>query len=255
MMMRRSLLVAAVLMLVAPPVAYGHRAGGPATDGTMGTVKAYCEMKVANDRRVHDYGRSIPGFNYVGLQDGYLFDCNEDGVIDGDGHAEYAAGGAVLLAWDGDGASAGTIACWKARSDHTPRVRITVTDVARRGDVEFRVSADHSRAPVPFPDCGDNILEPCNPTPPAPSNLPPPMNGVEDALNRLVYDLFNSGELCNPNDHILIVPAAGPGSVNNSAIPVFDPGADGSYTVWLADSRPTMGHADSRATMGHIEST
>ena len=180
-------IVLCALFLTAAPFAYAH---DPA-----GTPKNYCEPQAEWD--VHDYGAPANGVLFQGYEDGNLAaDCDgatsvnpgtpcagfEDpadplsfyaGLCDSDvnlpfadpdGHAEYALGGAWLLACDwacgDDGLGGGSTACFGDVAHHAAFPSVSVQDVVLGSGVVFDVAADHvdvvaTAVGLPQDPCGD----------------------------------------------------------------------------------------------------
>lgn len=187
---------------------------------------------------------------------------------DSDGHMDWATGGATLLADTGNGITYGSLACLGEWADHVPQTEIVLIDAVAGGAVAFEVSGDwsrvaatramvedklnaatpHASAPIlpgierPSPegivdyippeptylDCGDGIVEPCDPTDPT-------------AVDQVT---------CNARDGQLICYAQPIGSASNSCTPTFGPGANGDYLVRvLYDTNPAH---PSSPVAGHI---
>ena len=221
--MNKRILLALAVVLVSPLAAL-------ADPNFYGTPDASCW----SDGRLHDY---------VGAH-GPLVET--DGCALGDSHPEWAMGGAGLLARSGDGLTSGSLACYGAPAHHPQGGVITVTDAAFPG-VVFVVSADATSPFLPpsTVDCGDGILEPCNPTPPAPSSLTWPVNILIDAVNGILYILnHGSGATCNPFDQVQVC-------VQQCAV-AFPPGADGAYVVSVVADLGAYGNLASAGTVGHI---
>lgn len=233
-------LVIVGLLLLAAPLAYAH------TNGIPGTPKDYCE-DAKGDYRTHDYGfvpatgrvhRTVKVIGVPGLGGGgtgasggpQAVGGAADGApagacptsgwngIEGDGHYEFAYGGAFLLACPyactANFISGGSYECWGTYADHTWS-RIYVQDKVLLGGVPFTVAADHGRNGEP---CGDGIVEPCT--------------GATYVG-------------CNPLDQMLTQPPAY-GMLANWADPTFRPGADGSYAVFVGSP------SEQTATVGHV---
>lgn len=153
-------------------------------------------------------------------------------VLDYDGEWDYAQGGAWLFVVTGDGAASGVAACFGA-----PSVGHHGGDVLAWDDAGFGprilLTSDHSpRGEEDLPDCGDNIVEPCDLTPPEPSDAPEPLNVVFDTYNALMYSRISpQGMFCNPLDHVVETAATLDGPTRLS--PPFGPGADGTYNVFV----------------------
>lgn len=139
------------LLLAASPFALAHREGGVA-----GTPKHYCEHP--RERSVHDYGPPSTGLGVWALRDGSVGNCDEkDLLLETDGHAEYANGGAILLNCEvlcgplipGEG----SLHCFGYRADHTHRAEVSVEDVLQKGGVTFYVAIDTDTP------CGDNSVD------------------------------------------------------------------------------------------------
>ena len=180
--MNKSFLIAIAAALMAAPLAFAH---DPA-----GTPKNYCEPQ--SEWNVHDYGAPASGVLLQGYEDGNLggdcdnsgwgvpsvslvecpnvvvgvsgvvYVCWDLGAADYDGHAEYARGGAWLLACNsgcgdyvpGDGA----LVCFGDAAHHGSFVE--VDDAALGAGAKFYVAADHNdtaaqAAGLPEDPCGD----------------------------------------------------------------------------------------------------
>lgn len=236
--MHRLTLYATTLFLLATPLSLAH---APA-----GTPKNYCEP--ISEWFIHDYGGPVSGNVVTGHRDGNTFgDCS--GVIDltpcvevgasppfttsagpcdpafgdFDGHKEFAYGGALLHAETGDGVSGGSLACHGEVAHHEVIPTVVVEDavVGHAGAIFFVVTADYSRPgfePADGPDCGDNLVEVCNPADPV--------------------DQFE--QLCNPRDQA-VVGISGVAGWGASVDVTFAPGADGTYNVFVGQGG-TVGH-------------
>ena len=178
--------------------------------------------------------------------------CHDPRPAPFDGDLEWAMGGGWLAAESGDGVTSGSIACWGIEGHHFPGSIVYVNDITGL-PVAFTVTADFTdpASPVPpdGPDCGDNVIQPCDPSPPQPADLDPPLdslNPVIDTVNGVLYELFNSpGATCTVGD------VSKPCLVR--CVLDFAPGIDGVYTVFVgptltggSDGGPTV------ATAGHI---
>jgi hypothetical protein len=238
--MHRLTLYATTLILLATPLSLAH---DPA-----GTPKNYCEPET--EWNIHDYGGPVSGNAITGSRDGNVAgDCSgatdlnlcaslgpsppftaSAGFCDGpladfDGHKDFAYGGAFLHADSGDGVSSGSVACHGAEGHHETYPTVVVEDVVLGDDslLFFVVTADYSRAgfePAEGPDCGDNLVEVCNPADPV--------------------DQFE--QLCNPRDQA-IVGLSGHDIANGTrgvSVP-FPPGVDGTYNVFVGQGG-TLGH-------------
>ena len=264
--MNKTILIALAVALVTPFAAI-------ADPDVLGVPDVTCQSPA--EWRTHDYGAPATGSLVFLPQDGNLEECGTstwfdpsgdecvtlgsgpvydalcatDRAADWDGDYDFMFGGAYLVAVSGDGVTSGGLACFDVVGHHPVQGTVTVTDLSGL-PTAFSVTADFTNpsSPVPAdgPDCGDGVVEPCDPSPPAPSTLPPPVNDVVDIVNGLLYSLFNSdGTTCVQGD----------ASQNclGSCVVGFGPGADGSYTAFVgptlsgsADGTPTV------ATGGHI---
>lgn len=151
-------------------------------------------------------------------------------VLDYDGEYDFATGGAWLFVVTGDGAVGGVRACFGAPSVGHHAGDVFVLDEQGFGP-RLLLTADYSPAgEEDVPDCGDNIVEPCEAATPEPSDAPEPLNVVVDTYMGVVYNQYSPQRLfCNERDRVLEAPAdpSGPTRV----APPFGPGADGSYNV------------------------
>ena len=151
--------------------------------------------------------------------------CQTDTPVDYDGHHEFGyIGRALLSVRSGDGVTSGSIACYDEVGHHPFAGSIYVYDIVFP-NVAFDVVADYTDPASPVPpgekDCGDGIVQPCDPTPPEPSGAKPPVNVVIDLVNALLYSLSTS--TCNPSDRSI--------SCLDHCTPSFGPGIDGAYHV------------------------
>ena len=263
--MNRTILMALAIALVAP-------LGALADQGTYGTAQTNCQTLA--EMRTHDYAAPATGNIVFNPQDGNLNSFCPNGrgstilspadepcltqipnpsllwttlcgphLVPYDGDLEWAQGGGWLIALTGDGVTNGGLACWGTEGHHPVQGSIYVYDQVFP-NVDFTVAVDWSDPGAPAPDCGDGVVRPCDPTPPEPSNAPPPLNGAIDELNRILYELFNSpGTTCTLGDYRL--------TCMNHCTPDFPPGADGAYTVFVGRGVDANG-VPIGATVGHI---
>lgn len=130
----------------------------------VGAPRTTCDSHTGD--RDHEYGPST-GFVLAAGTDGAL-DC--ENLLQGDGHFEFALGGAWLLACEascgGDGG--GSFACWGTTADHAAFPEVVVYDQVlssfeseddHAGNVAFQVSADLVNNVPPLDpnesNCGD----------------------------------------------------------------------------------------------------
>ena len=143
----RSLLLAILLtlpLLVAPFPAAGHTPEG--------TPKNYCEAPV--ELWGHDYGPPASGGDPTPPIDGAPQTCNSGPP--GDGHSEYALGGAYILVDSGDGVTRGSLACYGEEGHHPSTGPATTIDVVLGWTVPFVIAADLvNLMPSGELDCGD----------------------------------------------------------------------------------------------------
>lgn len=200
---RLSLLV----LLLALPLALAHEPAG--------TPKDYCEPAPEHD--VHDYAPT--GGALWGFTDGNVAgDCDGDGaILDADGHSEWAAGGAFLLAEDGDGREGGALACFGETAHHPAYPEVTVESVVLGAGVSFTVVADAGALPGAG-GCGDGIVEPCGPVA-AGCN---PLDAAITCVSSCVVP-FPPG--ADGSYHVLVSPEGGPGHV-------IAKGGTGSSQIW-----------------------
>lgn len=136
------------LLLLVAPLAWAHSPSG--------TPKAYCEPAV--EHVVHDYGQSN-SFGAGPRTDGAAaIPCQ--GLTLGDGHYEFASGGAHLQS---GGSAAGCLPAG-AVVDHDVHPRINVWDETLSnavGEVWFEVWADmlNNLPPSGGPNCGDGLVD------------------------------------------------------------------------------------------------
>ena len=265
--MTRTLLIALAVALVTPFAAI-------ADPDVLGVPDSTCQT--AAEMSIHDYGApgmgrlaALPvdgnlepcpsaapskgpsGVKAVGhfdcdpiaLDPATTFLCEEILAASFDGDNEYAETGAALVAESGDGVNSGGIACWGVEGHHPVGGSIYVTDLVAL-NVTFLVTADFTDPLSPVPpgevDCGDGVIQPCDPTPPQPADADPPLNIIIDIINALLYELLNAeGATCTPGDNALVC--------LNHCTPTFDPGADGAYHVLVIgtldgdnDGAPTL---------------
>ena len=120
----------------------------------VGLPKTVCESP--RDMPQHEYGPPATGLVIALGQDGAVPPCPAWDPT-WDGHLEFAAGGAWLLACDfscGAGYGDGALTCWGAWSDHAPSPTVTVDDAALLV-VGFEVWADRISLFPQVPECGD----------------------------------------------------------------------------------------------------
>ena len=169
-----------------------------------------------------------------------------------DGDFEWAMGGAWLASRSGDGVTSGSLACWGVEAHHPVEGTVTVTE-AIAPNVFFTVIADYPSPLIPShippgsggPDCGDGLLQPCDPTPPESSTLLFPADVVVDAVSMLLHGLLNEPDVtCNPWDQQI-------DCLNSCTVP-FGPGQDGGYHVLVRPSLTADAGVPSVATVGHI---
>lgn len=227
----------ALLLVLLAPVVFAH---APA-----GAPDPLCETGA-----VHDYG----GVGALYLDPSSPFagplPTTVDGALanplclGGDGHEEFAVGGATLAVASGNGVSGGSLACLGQAGHHGATVQ--ALDTQGFGP-RLYVLADHSRVPpASGPDCGDGVIESCFYPGPTSSPWPWPASVVVATVDAILYGLAGGGSAtCTPGDVDMLVPstASGPSS---GALP-FSPGADGAYHVvvaadWLAGRVPAAGH-------------
>ena len=221
---------------------------------------------------VHDYGPVVTGTAPPVARDGNLEECRvgawlepegdacmalDDGGLvhqmacasdrpaDFDGDAEYAAGGAILVADSGDGSTYGGLACLDTAGHHPQAGRVSVIDASGLV-VPFTVSADHANPTLPrVPDqidCGDGVIQPCDAEPPAGSNLPSPASTAVDAVSGILWSLTE--DVCTSGDTSVVC--------RGSCVVEFSPGANGAYVV-IIGSGGDEGPAP-LATQGHVYS-
>ena len=147
--MNKTYLLAVAAALLAAPLAFAHPydpAGHPT--GMIGLPKHWCED--ADDVKIHEYGPPALGAIILLGLDGSIPPCPY-GDTTWDGHWEWAAGGAILIA----GPEA--IACYGAYPDYTPGSEIWVYDeilTPLGSGVSFEVGVDTTPAP-----CGDGLID------------------------------------------------------------------------------------------------
>jgi len=265
--MNRSILLAVAAALVAP-LAMAHTPAQPiltCQDPALGFYHEYIppvqgNLIIGSDGNLADCGHND-------LETGTVFNpsgttCATVGALpflcesistgqnnpvgDYDGEYDFSQGGAWLFADSGDGVSAGVIACYGEPAVGHHSGNVFALDDAGFGP-RFLLTSDYSRAgEEDSPDCGDGLIEACDPTPPEPSEAPAPLNVVFDTYSETMYSIFGpSGDGCNPRDFEALV-AANPAGATNINAP-FGPGVDGSYTVFIlpdldANLFPVSGH-------------
>lgn len=173
-MMKNTYMVAVAAALMAAPLVMAHNPAG--------TPKTYCEPQ--SEWNTHEYGAPATGMLLQGYEDGNPDDCDASGTdyklvpvpgpcpegykdvgtviirepppavvyilcmkqgpLDYDGHAEYARGGAWILAESGDGlpTSGGSLNCFGDAAHHTYYGPVSVNDVALGAGATFTVAAD-----------------------------------------------------------------------------------------------------------------
>lgn len=250
--MRPAFLVWLAMALLAPS-GLAHQPPGP---------KTYCEEPV--DRLMHDYQVGQPGRAMEGsgdsrrsvspradlstLRDGgdqASGGCDGRGLPGaGDGHMEFAVGGAYLASSQGGtydagpwaGARWGAPACLHENADHDAQMPIVIVDAALGGAVGMDIAADVARESAAASEdpethertiCGDHLIEPCDPT---------DLTAMDQTT-------------CNANDRVLTVLPDALGTSWNVGTPNFFPGQNGAYIVFvLTDATlgtpggPTAGH-------------
>ena len=202
--MNKTYLIAIAAALMAAPLVMAHDPNPLATPD--GTPKLYCEDR--SEWNVHDYGAPATGVLLQGYEDGNVEDCDgitntgtpcadfEDPadplsfyaglcgfnppVADHDGHAEYAVGGAILLACQTacgvSGVGGGTDGCWGGDEAHHSLSTVTVVDATLGSGATFIVGIDRTAATIPRdphvvvagdptrllglePECGDGLID------------------------------------------------------------------------------------------------
>lgn len=155
--MRTLLLLILAVASCAPPLTYGHV--------PMGTPNSQCEGLDA--RYVHDYGAPATGNLLAQPKDGgavcgpiYLDPLGPPVFsLSGDGHREYAVGGAWILVESGTGqptpGGAGTLYCYGEAGHHAPYGPSTVTDLALGAGASYVVGADLDDTTGGLEGCGD----------------------------------------------------------------------------------------------------
>lgn len=205
----------------------------------------YIVCQSSSGDEIHHY--LPPSTGVIGNSaDGNLQDCDADPTTlnDYDGEVDHGYGAAQLFADTGDGFSSGTLVCFGAYGHHGSTIR--AEEWGATWGPELLVTSDFSRIPPSdSPDCGDGIVEPCDPTPPAPSTQPFPLNVVIDTVNGLLYTLFApGGDGCNSLDTTHRCPST---PTPPTVCSVGGAGIDGSYFVFLvpdldAARIPVWGH-------------
>ena len=154
--MNKTCLIAFAVALAVAPLAYGHSPDG--------TPKAFCEG--SGDLLLHEYGPPATGVLLAFFIDG----ANRTGTAadcglpnGGDGHAEYALGGAWILVNTGLGVpsadptvGAGALYCFGAEGHHGNFVTVNALDASPLGaGVEVTVAADTVDLTGVGEGCGD----------------------------------------------------------------------------------------------------
>ena len=215
-----------------------------ADPAVLGVPNVTCQSP--SEWATHDYGAPATGVLVFLPQDGNLEDC---GGYDGD--TEFAYGGAYLVSVSGDGSTGGGLACYGTLGHHPQGETVTVTDASGLS-VAFTVTADATDPLSPVPpgevDCGDGVVQPCDPTPPGPSTLPQPVGGAVDMVDALLYSSFNGGgTTCTVGD------VRKPCLIRCALD--FAPGADGAYVVFVGPSLTGSNGEPTGATYGHVCTT
>ena len=214
--MNRIFLTIVAASLLAVPLALAHEPAG--------TPDRFC----TGPTLTHDYGAG-PGNLIWNYQDGNLQECGYTATFDGtitdlegnevadlcdpirpicdadrtadwDHELEYANGGAVFAARD-----PASTDCWDIPAHHSEFPTVYAKDVVLGSSVEVAVTSNWAPTGLDaqFP-CGDNVVDPCDPTNPA---------EVPDVT-------------CNPRDQRV--------RGNGSGTPVpFSAGQDGAYDVFV----------------------
>lgn len=113
----------------------------------------------APNASTHDYAAPAVGLLVTNVRDGSQPAPPAPGVLcpHGDGHKEFAQGGAVLAVLSGDGVTYGSIVCYGQTAHHPAYGPVSVSDVVLGASVPFMVGADtvDLTPPTTGPDCGD----------------------------------------------------------------------------------------------------
>lgn len=152
----------AALALALTPFAWGHE--------PRGTPKPYCEKTA--DRLVHEYAPPAAGRVVALFDDGAktarkTLGCphpiwGESAVDEGDGHSEFAVGGAWLLVTSGAGqpspdptVGAGSLWCYGEEGHHANFATVTVDDALLGAGAEVTIGADGVDLTGVGEGCGD----------------------------------------------------------------------------------------------------
>ena len=154
--MNKTYLMAVAAALLAAPLAFAH---SPA-----GTPKFHCEEP--NEWLLHEYAGTSGRLAPQARHDGGTVGCSNGLLVRGDGHPEYAEGGAVLLSTSGAGVpsadpsvGAGSLYCYGEAGHHANFITVRLPRLASDPSI-FIVGTDTVDLTGTGEGCGD--FEPDN---------------------------------------------------------------------------------------------